>query len=80
MFRYLLTKAFDKPTLIIHAEHDHIIPISEGEALHNASQAIDKMILKIPNANHNDIFARGLSEYMASVKKLAIKASGYKSE
>lgn len=73
-------KAFDKPTLIIHAEHDHIIPISEGEALHNASQAIDKMILKIPNANHNDIFARGLSEYMASVKKLAIKASGYKSE
>jgi pimeloyl-ACP methyl ester carboxylesterase len=71
-------KTFNKPTLIIHAEQDHIIPITDGEALHSASQAIDKMLLKIPNANHNDIFARGLSEYMTSVKKLADKASEYK--
>jgi len=73
-------KSFDRPTLIIHAEHDHIIPISEGEALHNACQAIDKNLLRIPNANHNDIFTQGLSEYMASVKKLAGKATEYKGE
>jgi len=73
-------KSFDKPTLIIHAEHDHIIPISEGKALHNACQAIDKKLLKIPNANHNDIFTQGLSEYMSSVKKLADKATEHKGE
>jgi hypothetical protein len=27
-------------------------------------------MLKIPGANHNDIFMRGMSEYMTAVKKL----------
>ncbi len=64
-------KAFGKPTLIIHAEQDHIIPFSDGQALYNACSASDKTFLEIPGANHNDIFMRGLSEYMAAVKALA---------
>ena len=63
-------KRFEKPTLIIHAERDHIIPFSDGEALYDASPAPDKMLLKIPNANHNDIFSRGLNEYLNAVKTL----------
>lgn len=63
-------RSFDKPTLIIHAELDHIIPFSDGEALYDASPAKNKAMLKIPGANHNDIFARGLREYMTAVKKL----------
>lgn len=66
-------REFDKPTLIIHAEKDHIIPFSDGLALYEACGAADKTFLKIPNANHNDIFLRGLSEYMAAVKILACK-------
>jgi fermentation-respiration switch protein FrsA (DUF1100 family) len=66
-------KRFNKPTLIIHAERDHIIPFSDGEALYNASTASDKTFLKIPNANHNDIFSRGLHEYLNAVKILAQK-------
>jgi len=61
---------FNKPTLIIHAEFDHIIPFSEGEALYNASSSPDKTFLKIPGANHNDIFMRGLQEYLAAVKNI----------
>lgn len=64
---------FDKPTLIIHAELDHIIPFSDGQALYDASPSSDKTLLKIPNANHNDIFMRGFSEYMAAVRTLAHK-------
>lgn len=64
-------KRVNKPTLIIHAEKDHIIPFSDGEALYNASAASDKTFLKILYANHNDIFARGLSEYLEAVKALA---------
>jgi len=63
-------KNFNKPTLIIHAEFDHIIPFSDGEALYNASSAPDKTFLKIPGANHNDIFMRGLQEYLAAVKNI----------
>lgn len=63
-------KEFNKPTLIIHAEYDHIIPFSDGQALYDACPAADKNFLKIPGANHNDIFMRGIQEYLAAVKKL----------
>jgi len=66
-------KVFKKPTLIIHAEKDHIIPFSDGRALYEASGAEEKRFLKIAGANHNDIFARGLSEYMDAVAELVWK-------
>ena len=61
-------QTFDKPTLIIHAEKDHIIPFSDGQALYDACNSPGKTFLEIPGANHNDIFMRGLSEYMAGVE------------
>jgi fermentation-respiration switch protein FrsA (DUF1100 family) len=63
-------KEFNKPTLIIHAEYDHIIPFSDGRALYEACPSDDRTFLKIPGANHNDIFMRGLPEYLAAVRKL----------
>jgi fermentation-respiration switch protein FrsA (DUF1100 family) len=63
-------KKFDKPTLIIHAEFDHIIPFSDGRALYDACPSAFKKFLKIPGANHNDIFMRGLQPYLAAVKNL----------
>jgi fermentation-respiration switch protein FrsA (DUF1100 family) len=65
---------FDKPTLIIHAEFDHIIPYSDGQALHETCPSNDKKLLKIPGANHNDIFMRGFQEYLAAVKNIVEKA------
>ncbi|MBU2647414.1 alpha/beta hydrolase [bacterium] len=61
---------FDKPTLIIHAELDHIIPFSEGEYLFNNSPAKAKNLLMIPRANHNNIFAIGLDAYLQSIQNL----------
>ncbi|MHC1743574.1 MAG: alpha/beta hydrolase [Syntrophobacteraceae bacterium] len=66
---------FAAPTLVIHAEHDHIIPYSDGEALYAASRAPDKTLLKIPGADHNDIFLRGMTPYMSAVKSLAERAT-----
>lgn len=63
-------RKFSKPTLIIHAEFDHIIPFSDGQSLFEASSAKNKKLLKIPNANHNDIFARGLSAYLTAIETL----------
>jgi hypothetical protein len=63
-------KRFVKPTLIIHAEYDHIIPYSDGQALYDACPSADKQLLKIFGANHNDIFMRGMQEYLAAVKNI----------
>ena len=59
-----------KPTLVIHAENDHIIPFSDGQALFEACGSTEKTFLKIPGANHNDIFMRGLDPYLQAVKQL----------
>ena len=69
-------KNFDKPTLIIHAEFDHIIPYSDGQTLYDASPSKAKQLLKIAGANHNDIFMRGLQEYLASVKNIVETVKG----
>ncbi len=61
---------FHAPTLVIHAEFDHIIPFTDAMALYKASAAQDKQLLKIEGANHNDIMMRGFDSYMASIERL----------
>jgi fermentation-respiration switch protein FrsA (DUF1100 family) len=61
-------KAYAGPTLIIHAEHDHIIPYADSQALLAASPALQKRHLMIAGANHNDIFMRGLQSYLEAVQ------------
>ena len=63
------------PTLVIHAEFDHIIPYSDGRALFKASAAEDKHLLKIGGANHNDILMRGFDDYMQAVSRLKERIS-----
>ncbi len=55
------------PTLVIHAEYDHIIPFSDGQALYDASRAPQKRLVQIEDANHNDIFFRGMAVYMRAI-------------
>jgi len=64
-------RTFPKPTLVIHAERDHIIPFSDGQALFESCPAPEKRFLKVAGANHNDIFLRGMPEYMEEVQSLA---------
>ena len=63
-------RQFVSPTLIIHAELDHIIPLSDGLALYEASPAPDKALLKISGANHNDLLSVGFADYMAAIRDL----------
>jgi hypothetical protein len=61
------------PCLIIHAQNDHIIPFSDAQALYETCPSSDKSLLKIPNANHNDILIRDLNMYMNAIRNLADK-------
>jgi pimeloyl-ACP methyl ester carboxylesterase len=66
---------FKKPTLVIHAEKDHIIPFGDGQALSDASPAVYNKLLKIPKADHNTLFAFGMQAYLEAVKNLTDAAS-----
>jgi len=61
---------WEKPVLIIHAEYDHIIPFSDGQALHDACRSSEKTFLKIPGADHNTIFYRGARVYLQAISDL----------
>lgn len=63
-------KKFPKPCLIIHAKHDHIIPFSNGQDLYESCPAKNKTLLEVKGANHNDIFSRGVDEYLFHLKKI----------
>ena len=56
--------------LIIHGEKDHIIPFADGQALYDACGSPDKTLLKIDNANHNNLFELGLDAYLKAVGAL----------
>ncbi len=58
---------FQKPTLIIHAELDQILPFQDGKDLYEASGASRKQLLQISGADHNSIFMVGISDYMKAV-------------
>ncbi len=64
---------FEGPTLIIHAEQDRIIPLSDGKTLYQYSRAKDKTLVTIPDAGHNDIFFTGATTYMAAIKTFVEK-------
>src|SRR5262249_48117522 len=46
------------PTLVMHGEKDGIIPIGQGVALFNASQA-PRRFVRFPAAGHNDLPRHG---------------------
>ena len=57
------------PALFIHAQFDHIINYSEGQALHDACGSENKYLLQIAGANHNDIFMKGRESYFEQLEK-----------
>ena len=58
------------PTLIIHAEQDEIISITDGEALHHASADPSKRFLRVPGAGHNDIQLAAGVDYFQAIREL----------
>jgi len=66
---------YNGPTLIIHAEYDHIIPFCDGQDLFDSSSAPYKKFHMVPGANHNNIMFYGFNEYLGAVKELLDEAA-----
>ncbi len=72
-------RSFSKPLLIIHATEDFLIPINQAEILFDTAASPYKILLKVPNAGHNDIFFQGMKEYLTAINKLIKTASDIRS-
>ncbi len=51
------------PTLIIHGQDDWLIPVENAHALYEGCGAVDKRLVTIPDAGHNDLLFTGQTEY-----------------
>jgi len=58
-----------KPTYILHAQHDQIIPISLAEELQSRCGARSKEFQMIPGADHNNILALTGRLYFQAIKQ-----------
>ena len=62
-------KKYTGPLLVIHAEEDHIVPFSQGEALHDYSPSKNKTFIAIHNANHNNILGVSPQKYFGEITR-----------
>jgi alpha-beta hydrolase superfamily lysophospholipase len=60
-----------KPTLILHAQYDELIPLAEADLLQKNSGARRKELIIVPGAGHNDIMARGGRIYFETIARFA---------
>lgn len=61
----------NKPTLIIHARLDELIPLEQADLLLKHSGARRKELIIIPGAGHNDIIYRCGLEYFRTIARFA---------
>jgi len=62
-------RSISKPTLIIHAEYDTLVPLQEGEELFRNAAAKDKRLVIIPDADHNDLMLVGKEQYFKAIEE-----------
>jgi hypothetical protein len=58
-----------KPTYILHAQHDQIIPLIQAEELQSLCGARSKEFQMIPGADHNNILERTGKLYFQAIKQ-----------
>jgi alpha-beta hydrolase superfamily lysophospholipase len=63
------------PTLIIHAQHDQLIPLSEAQDLFNNLSTEDKRLMVIPQADHNTILVIGMEQYFRALEEFIFPLS-----
>ncbi len=56
------------PGLVIHGEQDRLVPYEQGRELYDALGSSSKKMIKIENADHNNIFFVAEHKYMKAVK------------
>ena len=66
-------KNYKKKLLIIHADLDDIVPISQAELMLLESPSIDKELYRVSGANHNNILMIAREEYFKKIQGFIYK-------
>jgi len=61
-------KKYEKPIYFIHADMDHIIPISEAKLMMKESISKDKDLFIVNGADHNNIIMIAKDLYFQKIK------------
>jgi alpha-beta hydrolase superfamily lysophospholipase len=59
------------PLLVLHGEADMLVPVSDGQALFDASPALNKTIKRFPGAGHNDLLIYA-QDYFAAIEDFLV--------
>jgi pimeloyl-ACP methyl ester carboxylesterase len=57
------------PTLIIHGEFDHLVPLQEAKGLLAYFGAVQKELVIIPRADHNNVMFADADRYFDAIQK-----------
>ncbi len=57
------------PTLIIHGEQDSLVPVENAKAIYQHLGSLQKELLIIPSATHNDIMIVGFKDYFNAIQR-----------
>lgn len=69
------TRSIKLPALIIHGEHDSLIPLNEGVKFYEALESREKHMVIIPGADHNDIMMADKDKYFSAIKNFIFPAN-----
>ena len=72
-----LVQEITTPTLIIHGEHDQLVPLGEAEDIYKNIGSKDKELVVIEGADHNNIMFVGLDRYFGAIQRF-IQRTGTK--
>lgn len=61
-------------TLIIHGQQDILIPVAQALILHRCCATLDKRLVLIPYAGHNDLIMLGRSQYFDAIERFVSSA------
>ena len=64
------------PTLVIHGQMDETAPIADAIAMHDNIQAVDKHLVIIPAAGHNDLMYVGFRQYFEAIRRFIVRYAG----
>ncbi len=66
-------KKISLPTLIIHGDQDSLVPVENAKTIYQHLGSLQKELLIIPSATHNDIMLVGFKDYFNALHRFVEK-------
>ena len=61
--------AYQNPLLVLHAQHDSLVPVHHGERLANWGSSKNKTLIRFPHGDHNSVMIDNWKAYWEAFEK-----------